>query len=135
MAQLYGRKRSDERPKALECGDEGDLYVRGTLAPAEGADLASETTLGTVKDRLGALLNPAAGSLAKLLTDILARLPATGAATESTLAAMNGKLLAQADANTPYLVLCGKRADGTITPLKCDSAGRVIMILSEELEV
>lgn len=36
---------------------------------------ATETTLGLVKDRLGALTSPASGSANKLLTDILASLP------------------------------------------------------------
>ncbi len=51
----------------------GHLQV-DVLANVLGGDQATETTLGTVKDRLGALTTPAAGSTNKLLTDSLTAL-------------------------------------------------------------
>jgi hypothetical protein len=35
MAQLYGKKRTDGKPKALECSDSGDLYldIDGKILP------------------------------------------------------------------------------------------------------
>lgn len=46
MAQLYGKKTSDGRPKALECTDEGLLKVDTELtATIDPAGLATEATL------------------------------------------------------------------------------------------
>ncbi len=43
----------------------------------------------------------------------------------NSLSSIDGKLVPTADASTPYVVLCGRQADGTITPLKCDSEGKL----------
>ena len=46
MAQLYGKKTSDGKPKALECTDDGMLKVDTELtATINPAGLATETTL------------------------------------------------------------------------------------------
>ena len=60
MAQLYGKKTSDGKPKALECTDEGLLKVDTELtATIDPTGLASETTLAklTQKVQLHANIN------------------------------------------------------------------------------
>lgn len=38
------------------------------------------------------------------------------------------------DPGSAYVVLCGVETDGSITPLKCDSSGRLIVVISDEVE-
>ena len=50
MPQLYGKKTSDGKPKALECTDEGLLKVDTELtASIDPTGLATEATLGTMQ--------------------------------------------------------------------------------------
>jgi len=56
MVQIYGKKRSDGQPKALECTDAGDLLFEGNvemgaLPDTETSDLANQTErLSDIKD-------------------------------------------------------------------------------------
>lgn len=57
----------------LKVDSDGHLQI-DALSSALPSGAATETTLGAVKDRLGALTSPAAGSVNKLLTDALTAL-------------------------------------------------------------
>jgi hypothetical protein len=78
MAQLYAKKTSDGRPKALECTDEGLLKVDTELtATIDPAGLATEATLadllGTVRTDLATVKEDIAlmkADLAKILEKV-----------------------------------------------------------------
>lgn len=73
MAQLYGKKTSDGKPRALECTDEGLLKVDTELtASIDPTGLATEATAADVKTAVEALAvatpDTAAGDLADINT-------------------------------------------------------------------
>lgn len=68
-----------------------------------------------------------------LLSDILAKLssdPSTATKQDTgnaSLDSIDDKLVAVANSSTPYIVLCGKQPDGTITPIQVDATGQIII--------
>ena len=75
MAQLYGKKTSDGKPKALECTDDGMLKVDTELtATIDPTGLATEATAGDIKTAVEALAvatpDTASGDLASMSADI-----------------------------------------------------------------
>jgi hypothetical protein len=85
----------------------GWTAAKGKLLPLKVTDNGDDT--GT--------LNVAVGS---------AVLP-TGAATEATVSSIDGKLNAVPAATTICIVICGKQADGTVTPIRVDADGKIVL--------
>jgi hypothetical protein len=51
----------------------------------------------------------------------------TGASTAALQTDLIAKFAASAGTSTPYIVICGKQSNGTITPLLVDSDGKIVL--------
>lgn len=71
---------------------------------------------------LEGLYNALSGGKLKTTPDL-----PTGAATSAKQDSLIAKFAAAANTSTPYIVICGKQTDGTITPLRCDANGQILI--------